>query len=92
MVGIFIFGERLLGGGDVRLLAACIAWFDLRAGWQLVVAIAIAGGLLTLVILGARLVARGSSDSRWIVLRPKGGIPYGIAIALGTAVMVGAVR
>ena len=92
LVGSLAFGARLLGGGDVKLLAACMIWFDLRSGWQLVMAIAIAGGLLAIVILAARQFTRGLRDSRWIVLRPKGGIPYGIAIGFGTAFMVAAQR
>jgi prepilin peptidase CpaA len=86
ILGSLMFGARLLGGGDVKLFAVCLLWFDLRGAWQLVVAVAISGGVLALIILAARQFA-GSPSHRWIVLQPKGGIPYGIAIAIGTAMM-----
>ncbi|MEO7787921.1 MAG: prepilin peptidase [Sphingomicrobium sp.] len=85
-VGTVLFSAQLLGGGDVKLLAACLAWFNWTHGWKALVAIAIAGGIVALVLIGLRL-AIGRRDARWPVLRPRGGIPYGIAIAAGTAAM-----
>lgn len=93
VVGTMLFSAGQLGGGDVKLLAACALWFDLSSGWRMLVAVALAGGLLTALILLLRpLLLRTGEGSRWVVLRPRGGIPYGIAIAIGTAVMITLLR
>ena len=87
-VGTFLFGRGLMGGGDVKLLAASALWFDLSAGWKLLVAIALAGGVeALLVIILRRLPWPASQRQRVLLLRPREGIPYGIAIALGVALM-----
>lgn len=92
VIGTFLFGAGLLGGGDVKLFAACGLWFDLSGGWRMLVATAIAGGLLAIVLLSMRPVMPDRIRRRLIVLQPKGGIPYGIAIAAGTAAMIGNFR
>lgn len=92
VIGTFLFGAGLLGGGDVKLFAACGLWFDLSGGWRMLVATAIAGGLLAIVLLSMRPVMPNRIRRRLIVLQPKGGIPYGIAIAAGTAAMIGNFR
>ena len=53
----------------------------------MIVAVALAGGLLALLILLLR--AFGWSDDirrRVVLLRPRGGIPYGVAIAAGALI------
>lgn len=92
LVGTMLFSAGQLGGGDVKLLAACALWFDLSSGWKMLVAVALAGGVLAVVIISLRPVLRTTVESRWVVLRPKGGIPYGIAIAIGAAVMTTLLR
>lgn len=87
-VGTFAFGRGWMGGGDIKLLAASVLWFDLSSGWRLLVAIAIAGGLEALVVIVLRrLKWPDSVRRRVLLLRPREGIPYGIAIALGVALM-----
>ncbi len=81
----------MLGGGDVKLLAACGLWFNLSSGWKMLVAVAIAGGLIAILLISIR-PAIGKPTASWIVLRPRGGIPYGIAIALGTATLAAFLR
>lgn len=83
-IGTLLFARKLMGGGDIKLLAAAALWCNFSAGWKALVAIAIAGGIETLLIL----VARGANWSdatlaRFEFLRRHGGIPYGIAIAAG---------
>ena len=83
-VGTLLFAKGWMGGGDIKLLAACSLWFDLQQGWQLLVAVAIAGGLETLLVLLLRLLPWPSSArSRLPVLRRDEGIPYGLAIGVG---------
>lgn len=88
-IGTLLFGMGKLGGGDVKLLAAMALWFDLGGALRYVVAVTIAGGILALVILVLRLV--GWSDKarkRVVILKRRGGIPYGVAIAVGAALTV----
>jgi prepilin peptidase CpaA len=84
VVGTFFFGRNWMGGGDVKLLAAGALWCNFAAGWKMLVAVALAGGVETVLIL----LARGFNWSdrtleRVEFLRRRGGIPYGIAIAAG---------
>ena len=84
--GLFAWGK--LGGGDVKLLAAISLW----AGWgpplfDLLLAISLLGGVVSLVVLAFRSRAiaalfhgRGYHPA---VLDPKAGAPYAIAIAGG---------
>ena len=87
-VGVPLFARQWAGGGDIKLLAACALWFDLSSGWKLLVAIAIAGGIETLTVLGLRrLPWSEGARKRALLLRRGGDIPYGVAIALGVALM-----
>jgi len=86
--GTFLFGRGWMGGGDVKLLAGCALWFDLSNGWKLLVAISLAGGVEAIaVILLRRLPWPASWRQRVLLLKPREGIPYGVAIALGVAAM-----
>ena len=89
-VGTFLFGAGLLGGGDVKLLASSALWFDFGGGWQMLVAVALVGGLLAIVLLSIRPMI--SAPGRWTILTKGSGIPYGIAIAGGVAATVAMMR
>ncbi len=83
-IGTFLFARELMGGGDVKLLAAGALWCDFSSGWKMLVAVAIAGGLETILILTLRKVHWSEQTlERLEFLRKRGGIPYGIAIAAG---------
>ena len=90
-VGTLLFGSGMLGRGDVKLLAACGLWFNLSSGWKMLVVVAIPGGLIAILLISIR-PAIGKPTASWIVLRPRGGIPYSIAIALGTATLAALLR
>lgn len=88
VAGTFMFGRGWMGGGDIKLLAASALWFDLSSGWRLLVAIAIAGGIETVILLVLRRLPWPERlRDRVLLLRRRGAIPYGIAIALGVALM-----
>ena len=75
----FVFGAglwllRAWGGGDAKLLAAMAPWVGLAGLPRLLFVMALAGGILALVIL---LKARLSSSAA----APPRHLPYGIAIA-----------
>jgi prepilin peptidase CpaA len=87
-IGTFMFGRGWMGGGDIKLMAASALWFDLSNGWKLLVAVAIAGGAETLLIMILRRLPWPDKVRRKALLLRRGGpIPYGIAIALGVALM-----
>ena len=72
MAGAFYAG--MMGGGDVKLAAAFALWFPIASTVKFLVLMSVAGGVLTLVILGWHRAARREG-------RPS--IPYGVAIAFG---------
>ena len=83
-----MFARGWMGGGDIKLLAASVLWFDLSSGWRLLVAIAIAGGIVALFVIFVRRLAWSDQiRQRVLLLKPREGIAYGIAIALGVALM-----
>ena len=86
-IGTPMFAAGKLGGGDVKLLAAVGLWFNLAGALWMILAVVLAGGLLALVVLMLR--AFGWSEEmrrRVVLLRPRGGIPYGVAIAAGALI------
>lgn len=70
-----LFALRMMGGGDVKLLTAVALWVEPNLFLQLLMIMALAGGVLT-VILGAYHFLRRQKDRL--------AIPYGVAIAFGT--------
>ena len=72
IVLIILFALRAMGGGDVKLLTALALWIQPLWFLQLVIGMALIGGVLTLV-LGAWHVTRRRKD--------KLAIPYGVAIS-----------
>lgn len=85
-VGSILFSMRWMGGGDVKLLAACALWFDWSVALPWFIYVTMGGGILALLIIVVRrMVPRAARDgSTLAILAPKGPIPYGVAIALGT--------
>ena len=72
LAGAFYAG--MMGGGDVKLAAALSLWFSPASTAKFLVLMSIAGGVLTLLLVGLHKF-RGKSG------RPQ--IPYGVAIAVG---------
>lgn len=85
-IGTPLFSAGWLGGGDVKLLAASATWFMLDGGWRMLVAVAIIGGVLTLIALLLRRLR--PRDSSIALLRRGVGVPYGIAIAIGVSSII----
>lgn len=68
-----LFAAGMMGGGDVKLLAALALWFPAGALLWLLMLMALIGGVVTLVTLIAHRARRRSGQAE---------IPYGVAIAL----------
>ena len=90
--GTWLFSTGKFGGGDVKLLAAAGLWANLLSSVSLLATVFISGGVLAFVVLGSRVVAPTALKSRMIVLQPGSGIPYGIAIAIGTVITIAVER
>lgn len=74
VVFALLFMLKMMGGGDVKMIAALALWLPLQALMTMLIIMALAGGVITLF-----LVIR----QRWRpnVERPE--VPYGVAIAAG---------
>ncbi len=71
-VFLAIFHFRLMGGGDVKLIVALALWLPFGAFVTMLMVMSIAGGIVTIVMMIERRIARNSKDIE---------IPYGVAIA-----------
>lgn len=69
-----LFAIKMMGGGDVKLLTVLALWIPWDAFIQLLMVMAIAGGVLT-IVMGIWHVMRRQRDRL--------AIPYGVAIAFG---------
>lgn len=69
-----LFALRLMGGGDVKLLTVLALWIEPTAFLQLLIIMAIAGGVLTIIMGGYHFLKRQ---------KDRLAIPYGVAIAFG---------
>ena len=72
LAGAFYAG--MMGGGDVKLASALALWFSPAGTLKFLVLMSIAGGVLTLGIIGWHRAQKREG-------RPE--IPYGVAIAFG---------
>ncbi|MBM3517366.1 MAG: pilus assembly protein CpaA [Alphaproteobacteria bacterium] len=92
MAGLICFRFSLLGGGDVKLIAACGLW----TGWQHLPAFLLTtvlfGGVVSLGIVVVRLILRNHPFERPAFLarlvRTNTGVPYGLAIAAAGLLLV----
>lgn len=85
------FAAGWIGGGDAKLAAATALWFGWEHILEYLVISTLAGGLLTLALLGFRSVLLPASfySKAWLVKlhEAKTGVPYGIAFAIGALVV-----
>lgn len=85
-VGFALFALNTMGGGDVKLLSASALWFGFDFSLALyMLAVAVTGGFLTVVILLLRsrsqeIMASGLPIPDSLLVARK--VPYGIAIAI----------
>jgi prepilin peptidase CpaA len=87
VAGTPLFAAGKLGGGDVKLLAAVGLWFSIKSAAWMMIAVLLAGGVMALVVLALRAFSWSeAARDRAVILRPKGGIPYGVAIAAGALI------
>lgn len=68
-----VFAAGLMGGGDVKLIAALALWLPALPFLAMLTAMSLAGGLVTLLVL---------ADHRFRSREGRPEVPYGVAIAL----------
>ncbi|MCP3730147.1 prepilin peptidase [Sphingomonas sp. MG17] len=73
----FHFG--LMGGGDVKMIAALALWFPFGQLVTMLIVMSLAGGAITLLMLIDKWLRRQSAQPE---------VPYGIAIAIAALLML----
>lgn len=92
LAGFLLFQFGVLGGGDAKLIASAAVWtgigaFPPFAAWTMMV-----GGLLALLLLTVRARLKpGEARPAFVnrLLKPRGGVPYGVAILAGGIASLG---
>lgn len=74
------FSVGAMGGGDVKMVAAVALWLPPYAVLTMLVVMSLAGGVLTLFMLGRHKLAKAQHQLE---------IPYGVAIAIGGIWLIG---
>ncbi|MCG8492618.1 MAG: prepilin peptidase [Sneathiellales bacterium] len=88
-IGFALFALRILGGGDVKILAALSLWAGTEYILHFLFAVAVSGGLLVVVLLAKEIARKTKEDGLFLTnikssLRAGLKVPYGVAIALGS--------
>jgi len=76
----FMFAMGWMGGGDVKLLAALALWLPLAALIELLVAMSLLGGVLTVAVVAIHRLRN---------LKTNPEVPYGVAIACAGLWVIG---
>ncbi|HVH75891.1 MAG TPA: prepilin peptidase [Stellaceae bacterium] len=91
-IGAALFARGLIGGGDVKLLAAAVLWSGAGGTPQLVILTGLFGGVLALFLLtplGMQLSAlRGAALGPADSALESNSVPYGLAIAAAAIIVV----
>jgi len=94
-VGLGLFVFRLAGGGDIKLLTAVALWVGWERLLELLIGMAVLGGVVVVLLLLARsalppLLASLPGDrvpALPRLLRPGEPVPYGLAIGMAALVL-----
>ena len=81
--GFLLFATHKMGGGDVKLFACLGLWVDIDAAMWLLASALLAGGVLALIYLAVRYRRIARTGEKY----QSKGIPYGIALATGAALI-----
>ena len=73
------FYAGMMGGGDVKLAAALALWFSPLSTLRFLIFMSIAGGLLTLGVVGLHRLRKKAGKPQ---------VPYGVAIAVGGLIIL----
>lgn len=95
-IGFVLFHFRFMGGGDIKLWAACALWAGLDLLMVQLVYVTVIGVVVALaltlirmaVAFAVQFVLGGTGTALPQVLRRGSPVPYGVAIAAGTLLLV----
>ncbi len=86
-----LFSFRIIGGGDAKLAAAVALWLGFSNLVDYSIMTALLGGALAITLLGFRKIPLPASwvHFEWLdrLHRPKGDIPYGIALSAAALIV-----
>jgi len=90
VIAFGLFAFRIFGGGDAKMIPAVVLWMGPAAAFPFAYWMALIGGACALVLLiGKRSVpVEAVPGFMRAPFQPKGGVPYGVAIA-GGAILAG---
>lgn len=80
LVGMGLFALGVVGGGDAKFYAGMAAWFPLSRGTDLLIWVAVLGGVFAILWLVFRRIRPRNGDAADDVFTK---FPYGVAIAAG---------
>jgi prepilin peptidase CpaA len=84
-VGTAVFAAGKMGGGDIKLLACLGLWMSFGAAVWFIASTLIAGGVLALGFIGARVLSGHAVENARAARNRR--IPYGLAIAAGASLV-----
>ena len=92
LVGLLLYRYDQMGAGDVKLLSVAALWPGLQGLLPFLFLVTLAGLIFMLLVVATRLILSMASRRSWIetkrnlprVLQSGEGIPYGVAICLGS--------
>jgi prepilin peptidase CpaA len=88
LAGAMLFSRGLIGGGDVKLLAAATLWAGPGATPALLVVTAVVGGLLSLVLLSSAALRTAFAPAGATAIPvSRVPVPYGVAIAAAALIV-----
>lgn len=81
VLGLFCipFALGWMGGGDVKMIAALALWLPLASLANMLIAMSLIGGVLTLILLASHAMRRDRGAVE---------IPYGVAIAIAAILVL----
>ena len=92
LVGLGMFHANWMGGGDAKMLAGCALWMGWPTVLPFLLATALAGGVLALILMQMRsnlLRPHLQRGPAWVGrLVEASDAPYGLAIAVGALAML----
>jgi len=85
ILGMAGFAMGWFGGGDAKIFAAAALWLGWPDTLMFLAFSALAGGALTLALLGARRFAPPRLMAAWpsALFQENAAVPYGLALAVG---------
>lgn len=85
-MGAALFARGVLGGGDVKLLAATALWFEIPLLPAMVLAVVLCGGAIAALVIARQLFLPVGAGAGGKTPRRVKSVPYGVAIASGAIV------